>query len=113
MSIIIEDYTIKSFVVYGDTKVYKDKLKELGGRYNANLSVGPGWVFSNKKKEEIMEWKETLEQAVYIDKRKELGGRYDDEQTEIENLKKINAQLVEENERLKKENMELNDLFDS
>jgi hypothetical protein len=112
MSIIIEDYTVKSFVVYGDTKVYKDKLKELGGRYNPNLSVGPGWFFSNKKKEEIMEWKETLKQAVYIDKRKELGGRYDDEQTEIENLKKINAQLVEENERLKKENMELNDLFD-
>ena len=119
MSIIIEDYTVKSFVVYGDTKIHKDKLKELGGRYNANLSVGPGWVFSNKKKEEIMEWKETLEQAVYIDKRKELGGRYDDEQTddvlkkEIENLKKINEQLVEENKRLKKENMELNDLFDS
>lgn len=108
MSIIIEDYTVKSIVVYGDTKIHKDKLKELGGRYNANLSVGPGWVFSNKKKEEIMEWKETLKPVV-VDHQDVLKKYIQ----EIENLKKINAQLVEENERLKKENMELNDLFDS
>jgi len=105
MSIIIEDYTVKSFVVYGDTKVYKDKLKELGGRYNGNLSVGPGWVFSNKKKEEIMEWKETLLPPVDNSVHKYI--------EEIEKLKKMNKELVEENERLKKENLELNDLFDS
>lgn len=109
MSIIIEDYTVKSIVVYGDTKIHKDKLKELGGRYNANLSVGPGWVFSNKKKEEIMEWKEKTLQPPVV-KQQDVLKKYIQE---IENLKKINAQLVEENERLKKENMELNDLFDS
>ena len=53
MSIIIEDYSAKSIVVYGDTKVYKDKLKELGGKYNGNLSVGSGWIFSNKRKKKL------------------------------------------------------------
>ena len=107
MSIIIEDYTVKSIVVRGDTKIHKDKLKELGGRYNANLSVGPGWVFSNKKKEEIMEWKETLKPVV---EHQDVLKKYIQE---IEKLKKINEQLVEENKKLKKENTELNDLFDS
>jgi len=94
MSIIIEDYSAKSIVVYGDTKVYKDKLKELGGKYNGNLSVGPGWIFSNKKKEEIMEWKETLPPPVDNSVNKYV--------EEIEKLKKMNKELIEENERLRK-----------
>jgi hypothetical protein len=53
------DYTEKSFVVIGDTKNVKDQLKELGGRYNPNLTHPEtkeklaAWVFSKKQKEKI------------------------------------------------------------
>lgn len=53
------DYTEKSFVVIGDTKNIKDKLKELGGRYNPNLTHPEtkerlsAWIFSKKQKEKI------------------------------------------------------------
>lgn len=40
------DYSEKAFVLIGDTKAIKDKLKELGGRFNARLSCGAGWIFS-------------------------------------------------------------------
>lgn len=64
-SITIQDYSDRSIVVFGtDTKKYKDKLKEMGGKYNGNLSVGPGWIFSNKKKEEIENWYDKLEKPL-------------------------------------------------
>lgn len=52
----IEDYTEKSFVVFGETKIFKETLKELGGKYNGNLKVGPGWVFSKNNKEKVEQW---------------------------------------------------------
>lgn len=52
----IVEYSDKSFAVYGDTKPYKDELKELGGRYNANLRDGPGWIFSNTKLSAVEEF---------------------------------------------------------
>jgi|688.fasta_scaffold1748369_2 hypothetical protein len=68
MSIKIEDYSERSFVVYGDTKIHKEKLKEMGGKYNPHLSIGCGWIFSIKKKEEVMMWKETLAEELKIEK---------------------------------------------
>jgi len=53
------DYTDKSFVVVGDTKNIKDRLKELGGRYNPNLTHPEtkerlsAWIFSKKQKEKV------------------------------------------------------------
>ena len=104
MSIIIEDYTAKSIVVYGDTKVYKDKLKELGGKYNGNLSVGPGWVFSNKKKEEIIEWQKSLQSNVQQSQSLVV---------DIEKLKEENEKLKEENKKLLEENQDLIELLDN
>ena len=52
----IKEYTEKSFVVLGETKNHKDTLKELGGKSNANLKVGPGWIFSNNHKEKVETW---------------------------------------------------------
>jgi len=52
----IEDYTEKSFVVFGETKIFKETLKELGGKYNGNLKVGPGWIFSKNNKEKVEQW---------------------------------------------------------
>lgn len=40
------EYSEKAIVVRGDsTKTYKEELKALGGKYNAILKGGPGWIF--------------------------------------------------------------------
>lgn len=49
----IVDYSEKAFAVIGDTKSIKDKLKELGGKFNGRLSCGPGWIFSKKRLEAV------------------------------------------------------------
>ncbi len=50
----IIDYSEKAIAVIGDTKPIKDKLKELGGKWNNKLSCGPGWIFSKKRMEEVV-----------------------------------------------------------
>ena len=52
-SINIIDYSEKAFAVVGDTKAVKDDLKKLGGRFNAKLSCGCGWIFSNKVRQDV------------------------------------------------------------
>jgi len=52
----ITSYSEKSFVIRGDTKIYKEKIKELGGKWNRNLKGGPGWIFSNNKRTIIDNW---------------------------------------------------------
>ncbi len=39
--------------VVGDTKPIKDKLKDLGGRFNFRLSCGAGWVFKKSDLEKL------------------------------------------------------------
>lgn len=45
----VVDYSEKAVAVFGDTKQHAGKLKELGGRFNARLKCGAGWIFSKKK----------------------------------------------------------------
>lgn len=48
------NYTEKSFVVTGPkSKQIKDKLKDNGGKWNANLKCGKGWIFSERHREKI------------------------------------------------------------
>lgn len=101
-SIKVEDYSSKSIVVYGETKIYKEKLKELGGKYNGNLSVGPGWIFSNKKKEEIIEWQQSLSSNI---------SNFDN--NEVEKLREEIKKLKEENKKLLEENQDLIELLDN
>ena len=49
-------YSDKSFVITGNTKDHKTYMKEMGGRWNANLSCGSGWIFSLTKKKEMEDW---------------------------------------------------------
>lgn len=49
----IIDYSEKAIAVTGDTKSIKDVLKQLGGRFNAKLSCGAGWIFSKKKESDV------------------------------------------------------------
>jgi hypothetical protein len=50
---LIENYSEKSFAITGETKPVKDKLKELGGKFNPFLTCGAGWIFSKSKLETI------------------------------------------------------------
>lgn len=51
------DYSDKAIAVFGDTKVVKGRLKELGGRFNPSLNYNgekrAGWIFSKKKADEV------------------------------------------------------------
>ncbi len=100
-SVNIKDYSAYSFVVFGDTKIHKDKLKELGGKYNGKLSVGPGWVFSLDKKDKVQEWYNELNLS--SDPRDEI----------IEQLKKENEMLKKEITELREQNQELQEALSS
>lgn len=56
-NIQIEDYSDKAIAIFGDTWNIKDKLKEVGCKYNPSLKRGdkkqPGWIVGKKKREEI------------------------------------------------------------
>lgn len=53
--IILENYG-RGYVIYGNPefqKKYKEEYKKLGGKYNPNLKVGKGWIFGQKRLEEL------------------------------------------------------------
>jgi hypothetical protein len=52
----IVDYSEKAFAVIGNTKEIKEELKRLGGRFNARLTCGAGWIFSKSKLDEVKEF---------------------------------------------------------
>lgn len=54
MSLTVERYSEKSYVVRGDTRASKDLLKENKLRYNGSLQGGPGWIFPASRLEEVM-----------------------------------------------------------
>ena len=50
----IINYSERAFAVVGEgTKILKDDLKKLGGKYNANLTCGAGWIFSVKSLDSV------------------------------------------------------------
>ena len=49
----LEDYSEKSFAVRGNTVAFKDKLKELGGKFIPLKTGGKGWNFSKKRLAEV------------------------------------------------------------
>lgn len=52
----IVDYSEKAFAVVGETKAIKDDLKKLGGRFNAKLTCGAGWIFSKSKLNDVQQF---------------------------------------------------------
>lgn len=52
----IVDYSEKAFAVIGNTKEIKEELKRIGGRFNARLTCGAGWIFSKSKLDEVKEF---------------------------------------------------------
>ena len=53
-NITISNYSSNSIAVEGETKKYKEDLKKLGGKYNANLKNGPGWIFSKSSEKDVI-----------------------------------------------------------
>ena len=53
INLTITDYSDKSFVVRGDTKIHKEELKRLSGLFNANLRDGAGWIFPKSKRDVV------------------------------------------------------------
>lgn len=51
----IIDYSEKAIAVVGDTRAIKETLKTLGGRFNAHLNCGAGWIFSKAKEATLRE----------------------------------------------------------
>ena len=51
----IIDYSEKAIAIVGDTRAIKDTLKTLGGRFNAHLTCGAGWIFSKAKESALRE----------------------------------------------------------
>ena len=48
------EYSEKAIVVRGEsTKTYKENLKTLGGKYNASLRGGAGWIFSKTSEAKV------------------------------------------------------------
>jgi hypothetical protein len=91
MLIFLTTYSEKSVAVFGDTKEYSSELKEKGGRFNPNLTYEgvkkPGWIFSNKKKEELEQFIDIVNKGEY----KRVINNVDDEKINnyIQDLKKI------------------------
>ena len=62
MSIEIVSYTEKSCVVRGDTKPHKDSLKNMGGKWNSNLTDKEtsdkfgGWIFPMSRRPRLEKW---------------------------------------------------------
>jgi hypothetical protein len=66
-----KEYSAKSFVVRGNTKIYKEKLKEIGGKYNSRLKddesedgISPGWIFPKNKLPQFNNFLNTFQQSV-------------------------------------------------
>lgn len=52
----IEDYSEKSFVIRGNTKEHKDRIKKAGkGIFSFKLKGGPGWVFGKAQEAKVRE----------------------------------------------------------
>jgi hypothetical protein len=62
MSVNIETYSDKSFVVRGDTREHKESLKAMGGKWNSRLTekssgeMFGAWIFWSDKRDLVKSW---------------------------------------------------------
>ena len=50
----VANYSDKSFCVFGDTYPLRKQLKAAKLCYNPGLKCGPGWLGSNKRKDDVL-----------------------------------------------------------
>lgn len=90
--IVIQKYNDNSFVLTGDTRKYKEDIKMLGGKYNSRLQCGPGWIFSNKSKSNVISFIKNGKRLV--SKNEELEGERRTKEWEV---KRQNGEDFQEN----------------
>lgn len=62
MELDLKRYSDKSFVIRGGgTRLYATLLKQIGGKFNARLQGGPGWIFSNDKFQEVNKYMQAIQ----------------------------------------------------
>jgi len=87
MSLILQDYSEKSVAIFGNTKSFINKMKDLGGRFNPNLTHNgektAGWIFSNKKKQDLINFIQSVNSGEYENHEKNI----------ITVLKRINVDI--------------------
>ena len=72
MNIQLEKYSEKSIAIFGeDTKLIKDELLEIGGKYNPNLkgdgeTKRAGWIFPLIKEENVKKLIETVKTKSHV-----------------------------------------------
>lgn len=66
MSLQAVDYSDRSIAVYGDTKNYKAELQSLGGKFNSNLQGQPGWVFSKRSTDAVVNFVDQVNAGTYV-----------------------------------------------
>lgn len=74
----IVNYSEKAIALTGDTKIIKDQLKNLGGRYNAHLTCGAGWIFSKSKEVALRKFLDFPQMNETSDTPKDFGNIYKD-----------------------------------
>lgn len=52
----VENYSDKCIVVRGDTKTHQTQLKQMGGKWNARLRDGGGWIFPKKLEDTVLQY---------------------------------------------------------
>lgn len=59
------EYSDRSMAIFGDTKLYKEQLRSLGGKFNSSLTFNEvkqaGWIFSKSKYEQLASWIDSCE----------------------------------------------------
>lgn len=119
----IIDYSPYSIAVFGDTKIIKDKLKELGGRYNPNLTIRDvkqaGWIFKKNMRQQVQDIASGTPQPDIDDvvpKKDQIElfiKQIELLEKEVEKLKEENEKLKEENIFLKEENEAMEEMFNN
>ena len=95
------EYSPKSFAVIGEkTKEIKEKLIELGGSYNRHLKCGAGFIFSNKRLGNVIEFLKSLKQVQEEEQLQE------EEKTQEKTLKEVFKSLPIDAEVQKFDNLE-------
>lgn len=105
-NVTIEKYSEKSFVVRGETKEHKEKLSDLGGKWNSRLRDGAGWIFPNMFKDNVENW---INKGIVIQK-KRYNTSYNNETCTTSVTHNV-GQILKEVSELKKEVSELKKLI--
>lgn len=114
MSLVIVDYTEKAIAVFGETKFYKNKITEIGGKFNPSLTWDnekkPGWIFSKSKRSIVQELINDINQGK-IEKEPTLSYKENKDKKVSEEKKSVENQDIKTTFNIHRMKDELNGIF--